>query len=212
MINPRLLSKNDTNVLKGLATLLLLFHHLFYINNGLYDDIHLFRERFLVQEIGMLSKVCVTLFVMLSGYGLAIGAEKNGGILDLKGFYLRRFKKIFLNYWLIWAIFVPISIFVFEYTFKDAYKYDIPLQLVLDFFGLHQIFFQYPMMCYNPTWWFYSCIILLYLLFPFLYRWIKKDPLSVLLISIVISFLPIPQLLVIQFNLLAFVIGIIMVV
>lgn len=117
MINPRLLSKNDTNVLKGLATLLLLFHHLFYIKNGLYDDIHLFRGRFLFQEIGMLTKVCVTLFVMLSGYGLAIGAEKNGGILDLKGFYLRRFKKIFLNYWLIWAIFVPISI-VLEYIKK----------------------------------------------------------------------------------------------
>ena len=211
MINSGFLSKNDTNVLKGLAILLLLIHHLFYSNNGLYDDIRLFGDRFMVQEIGLISKVCVALFVMLSGYGLAIGAEKTGGVQDLKGFYLRRFKKLFLNYWLIWAIFVPVSIFAFGYTFTDAYKYDVPQQLVLDILGLHDIFYQYPMMCYNPTWWFYSCIILLYLLFPFFYRWMKKDPLSVLLISIVISFLPIPQLLVIQFNILAFVIGLMIV-
>ena len=207
----QLLSLNDTNVLKGFALLLLLWHHLFYVNDGLYDDIHLFNNYSLVQEIGKLSKLCVTLFVMLSGYGLAVVVEQTGGVHNLKGFYFRRFKKLFLNYWLIWGIFVPISIFFFNYTFCDAYKYDVTQQLLLDFLGLHDIFYHYPLMSYNPTWWFYSCIILLYLVFPFLFRWIKKDPLSVVLASIVISFIPISHFAVIQFNILAFVIGIIMV-
>lgn len=212
MSNTETLSKNDTLVLKGMALILLLIHHLFYRNGGLYDDIYLFHDRYLVQEIGMIAKVCVTLFVLLSGYGLAINAENNGVIKDVKVFYFHRFKKLFLNYWFFWLTFVPISIFFFGRSFFDAYSYDIYSQLFLDIFGLHAIFYQYPTMCYNPTWWFYSCIILLYLFFPMLYSWAKKDHLSVVLMAIAVSFVPIPQLATIQFNILAFVIGILMVV
>lgn len=212
MIKSDLLSKNDTMVLKGIALLLLLCHHLFYTNAGLFDDIHLFGSHYLVQEIGKFSKVCVTMFVLLSGYGLAVGAEKSEGIFSIKSFYLHRFKKLMMNYWLIWILFVPISIVVFGRTFTVAYGYDVPQQLLLDLFGLHDILYQYPTTCYNPTWWFYSCIILLYLMFPLLYWWAKKDILSVLLFSIAASFLPIAQLDVIKFNILAFIIGIAMVV
>jgi uncharacterized membrane protein len=67
-----LLRLEDTLVLKGIALLLLLSHHLFYKNNGVYDDILLWKDHYLVQEIGIMSKVCVAIFVFLSGYGLAV--------------------------------------------------------------------------------------------------------------------------------------------
>lgn len=62
------LSLKDTNVLKGVALLLLLWHHLFYKENGLYDDLYIAGHG-LVNELSIVSKVCVAIFVFLSGYG-----------------------------------------------------------------------------------------------------------------------------------------------
>lgn len=65
------LSLSDTNALKGIALILLLCHHLFYIQDGSYNDILVFGKYPLVQEFGLACKVCVAIFVFLSGYGLA---------------------------------------------------------------------------------------------------------------------------------------------
>lgn len=204
-----ILGKDDTLTLKGVAILLLLSHHLFFQNAGLYYDIQLWENHYLLQEIGIMSKVCVSIFVFLSGYGLAVGAEKKGGIPCLKKFYAHRFKKLFLNYWLIWLIFVPISYFCFDMTFEKVYQHHVGLQLMTDIFGVHEIFFGSPVYCYNPTWWFYSCIIVLYILFPLLYKWVCSDTISVLLASIAVSFLPIPHTGFIRFYIVAFVFGIV---
>ena len=111
------LSLKDTNILKGIALLLLLLHHLFFIQNGLYDDIHLYENHFLVNELGKFGKLCVAIFVFLSGYGLTIQTNKNHEF-ELREFYKRRFTKLYLNYWLIWIIFVPIGILFFHRTFE----------------------------------------------------------------------------------------------
>lgn len=203
------LGKDDTLALKGIALLFLLFHHLFYQNDGLYDDVFLWQDHYLVQEIGIVSKVCVAIFVFLSGYGLAVGVKNSEGIPDLRKFYIRRFKKLFINYWFIWMAFVPVSYFCFGMTFEKAYQHQIGLQLVTDIFGVHEIFFGSPVYCYNPTWWFYSCIIVLYMLFPLIYKWICTDTISVFLFSIAVSFLPIPHTGFIRFYIVAFVLGII---
>ena len=70
------LSLNDTMLLKGVALLLLLAHHLFYQGIG-YNDIHLYGSHYLVKEIGIISKLCVAIFVFLSGYELTVNADKS---------------------------------------------------------------------------------------------------------------------------------------
>lgn len=182
------LSIRDTNALKGIALLLLLIHHLFYIDNGMYDDISI-AGRGVVQTIGLWSKICVAIFVFLSGYGLTAQAEKIGGVGSLVRFYWRRFTKLMLNYWFIWLIFVPIGVFVFHYSFAEAYGDHIGIKFLLDFTGLINAFGLYG---YNVTWWFYSCIILLYILFPFLYRLVKKDTMLSVLVVAVATYMPIP--------------------
>jgi len=160
------LSLTDTNVLKGIAICLMLWHHLFFSHNdALYSDIHIVGEYYLVNQIGIISKVCVTIFLFLSGYGLMIQAESKG-IGRLKDFYLRRFKRLFLNYWFVWLIFVPISYFCFDMTFEKSYRQNVTLQLVSDVMEIHHLFFPTKMPSYNPTWWFYSCIVVCYLCFP----------------------------------------------
>ncbi len=200
-----MLSKKDTNTLKGFALILLLIHHLFWKQNGLYDDIRLTDSFYLVNQIGILSKVCVTIFVFLSGYGLMAKAMTTDGIGDVKQFYLHRFKKLMINYWFIWFIFVPISYFVFDITFTKAYPDQTSYHLLADILGLHNLLFP-GTLCYNPTWWFYSCIIVLYVLFPLFHYLMKRDALIVLILSIAMSFLPIP-IPSIKFYVIAFVIG-----
>lgn len=174
-------------MLKGLALLLLLAHHLFYIQNGLFDDIHLYGDRYIVQQIGWWCKVCVAIFVFLSGYGLMVKATKDRGVPSVWHFYWHRFVKLLMNYWFIWLLFVPVSVLVFGRTFADAYGEHIVPKLILDLLGVLNCVGLYG---YNPTWWFYSCIIILYLSFPLLYKVMDRLPLMVVPLVISIYFIP----------------------
>lgn len=188
------LSIQDTNVLKGIAIVLLLIHHLFGERNGLYDDVHIYKDYYLVNQIGIFSKLCVSIFVFLSGYGLMIQADEKGSANNLKHYYIHRFKKLYLNYWIIWLCFVPISYFVFDFTFQDAYHSKVLLHLIVDLLGIHNIFFEsVGQYSYNPTWWFYSCIIILYAFFPLLYKWMKKDVLSLVMFAVSFFFFSFPH-------------------
>ncbi|MBR5642776.1 MAG: acyltransferase [Salinivirgaceae bacterium] len=200
------MSVQDTNALKGLALILMLIHHLFYKQNGLFDDIHIWGDHYLFNEFGIFAKICVSIFVFLSGYGLMVQTDQKDSIGSLTVFYFHRFKKLFMNYWFIWIIFVPISYLCFGLTFQNAYQSDVCWHLITDVLGVHSLIFN-DVYCYNPTWWFYSCIIVLYLLFPIMYKSIKNDPLPIILLTLIVSFLPIPFIDVIRFYIVAFALG-----
>lgn len=201
-----LLDKRKSLILKG-GILLMLAHHLFYNewSRELYDDIT-FHGVGLVNQIGIFSKLCVAIFVFVSGYGLAASTPNE---INLKDFYLHRFKKLYLNYWFIWLLFVPISVFVFGRTLSDAYGDNVVVKAILDFLGILKLF---GIEHYNPTWWFYSCIILLYLLFPLLNRMLKTSAYFILSIAVSLGIVVvfIPSVIVVSGFLLAFVLGMVM--
>lgn len=183
-----MLSRGDTATLKGVALLMLLIHHLFYIQNGRFDDIAIYGNISLVNMTGQVCKVCVALFVFLSGYGLSATYSKHRKI-KFTAFFKKRFKKLFVNYWLIWILFVPIGVIFVGRTFEQVYGQEIISKFLLDFIGLIYLTGEYG---YNPTWWFYSCIIILYLLFPFIMLGSlhRVSRYGMLLISIALIVLP----------------------
>lgn len=208
--NPRYklldLSLNESNSLKGIALVLLLIHHLFYIKNGQYDDVDIAGHG-IINTLGIICKVCVALFVFLSGYGLGTSLTYSPK-LNIRQFYIRRFTKLVLNYWLIWIIFVPIGIFFFDRHMETVYGKEGWIYGILDFFGILNITGKYG---YNPTWWFYSCIILLYLIFPIIAYSIQKYPKTIwlyLLAGIVLIKIPIIFVSPIRYYLFPFVLGI----
>ena len=166
--NNTYLSLDNTQVLKGVAILLLLCHHCWYTGEG-YEDIWVYGHP-IFREIGLLGKLCVSLFVFLSGYGLTIGTIRNKGMINVLSFYRKRYFKLMINYWLIWFLFVPIGIFIFKRTLHNVYGEHYFVASLVDFFGLFLAVFNHPN-GYNATWWFYSCIIVLYLLFPLIWRY-----------------------------------------
>lgn len=185
------LSIEDSNVLKGIALLLLLVHHLFGIMStvGWYDDVFFVGSHGIANEIGKASKLCVAIFVFLSGYGLTVQAENRGGIGNILQFYKHRLLKLMINYWFIWLIFVPVGVFVFGRTFDDAYQDHILIKAIADVFGLAYVFGFFG---YNATWWFMSCIIIYYICFPILYKLIKKYQLETMITVVAIVLFPLP--------------------
>lgn len=109
---------------------------------------------------------------------------------------MKRYTKFYLNYWVVFLIFVPLGVFCFNRPLTIPYgdNANIPLSLVKDFFGLQKF------NSYNITWWFNQIIILLWLAFPFLF-WVSKNKiLRWVFLPLAIIFLPI--------NALSFVLGI----
>ena len=199
---------SDSFSLKGIALLFLLLHHLFYVPNGLFSDLHLWGDRYLINQIGIMGKFCVSLFVFLSGYGLALVTHKAGDKITLRRFYTHRFVKLMLNYWLMWLLFVTIGIYCFDITFTKVYGLHYISRFIVDFLGLAS---ACGFIGYNPTWWFYSCILILYTIFPIIYRICLKRYGRILLIlcSFALSlYCPVIFLKPVQWYLLPFVLGI----
>lgn len=74
-----LLSRDVTSLIKGMAILLMLWHHLFGVYEVKVDPSILANENALFDcfhEIAWRGKICVGLFILVTGYGYRICAEK----------------------------------------------------------------------------------------------------------------------------------------
>lgn len=169
--------KRQTNLGKGIAVLLLLFHHLFFNNPDQYNSyvsLIWIGNVPLVCKIADLCKVCVYIFLLLSGYGLYKSYQiKNNSGGELKRGFLpltvNRITKLLLPFMFIFILFVPIGFF-FGRNPLHIYQGSF-LNFILDFLGIAQVFATPTM---NETWWYMSVILAFYLLFPLLYKWILK--------------------------------------
>lgn len=182
--------KRQTNIAKGVALLLLLWHHLFYNDPNNYDMfVSLFNVKGMPIEclIANFCKVCVAIFLFLSGYGLyksynsyltILKNSNNRASVKNDLIYIKNhLLKLLSQYWFVYIIFVSMG-FAFGRNPIQIYKGNF-LYFILDFFGLANIF-NTPTM--NGTWWFMSLIILLYMIYPLIHRVLKWCP-GILLLS-----------------------------
>lgn len=172
------LSKQDTTIIKGMAICAMMLHHLYY-------SIPEWAEPYegVLLWLGELGKVCVSMFLFCSGYGLSVQYEKVKGLKCTMKFVVKRFFSFYVNYWVVFAVFVPITVFVFHRPLTAAYGENANIcgGLALDILGL------LGFSSYNITWWFNKMIIILWLLFPFIYCIAKKYPLLALLGSLIVA-------------------------
>lgn len=183
------LTKQDSAVLKGIAIVAMLMHHLWgcppeWVTP--YAGVFGF--------LGGLGKVCVAIFLFCSGYGLSVGYSNLIGdskfanndwrnkIKATLKFQTKRFVKFYAGYWPIFLIFVPIGVFVFERPLSVAYGEHVNIikRLIYDFIGVQGF------NSYNITWWFNQLIIILYLVFPMLYRLIRIKPWAAIIFGLIL--------------------------
>lgn len=167
-------------------------------------------DKYLANIVAEYLKVCVALFLVLSGYGLNASMNKNK--YSITKFYKKHIWKIYKNYWLIWILFVPIGVIrgrTFSFVYGDHYL----AKLLTDILGLQKLLGYNS---YNATWWFITLILGLYLIFPIIYKLAKKVPLLLLIAGGVAMFLPVKKIanldiiLTYKFWLLPFIFGVLM--
>lgn len=168
-----------TNMVKCIATLLLLIHHLFgcsdpvVVEYGVYSLWIPFAD---VETFAKAAKVCVATFVFLSAYGIAISFN-NKNITDKQSFEkfcFNRHTKLFLNFF-----FVYLLSFLFAIVMKRSIieVYD-PNQTGAGFlcalFDMNGLAYFFGTPSLNNTWWYMSLAILLVYTIPLLVLLYKK--------------------------------------
>ncbi len=169
------LSKADTTAIKGMAILLMLWHHLF-LNTMTYGAF--------AHSLAVVFKVCVALFLFVSGYGLTKQYSKLGKpwLKNTLKFLLRRYINFFLSYWFCFVLVILVGN-LFGFTIQDAYpaSRNTLKCVILDVFG------QMGYNSYLHPWWFNKMIIQLYLVFPILFLALRNKFATVaVLVAIVV--------------------------
>lgn len=109
-------TREDTKVIKGIAIVLMLFHHLFFFPERIAEEIAYLGwievgGAWLAFLIGRFGKFCVALFLFLGGYGIHCASEKyaedHSALSDM---IYKRILNLYLEYWKVFAVFVPVCI------------------------------------------------------------------------------------------------------
>lgn len=178
MQKDNMFSKRNTNIIKGIAILILCWHHLFWHNVIVPVDL---KSTPFMDILVPITKVCVALFTMLSGYGICESFQR--GKSSYGKFTFLHVKKLLINYW--W-IYIPV--FLLSFCF---HRQGTPIQIYgtgikglqnffLDAFGLRAMIYSATL---NNTWWYMEAALIFYMLFPLLYKALNKFPALLLGIS-----------------------------
>ena len=165
------MSKEQTTMLKGIAILMMLFLHLF-MNPGFADKCEPLLWIGDIPFATILARACgpVGFFLLCSGYGMSYLYHR--GRLTFAGQW-HRVLKLYLNYWLILLIFVPICSIVVPETFPGTVTTAIE-----NVTGWNTDVYNHPA-------WFILPYALISLTSPWLFRIVSRIG---MLMSIVVSF------------------------
>lgn len=154
--------KNEAQMIAGIATLLMVWHHLFTYSNWIIDGLHF--ESLLGKNIdgivwltARLGNICIYLFAFQSGYTI----YKRRNLYDSFKKRLTRILTFLLSYWM-----VCISFWIFGSIFNE----EMPTfqNALLNLFGIEVGFFSEWI---NVTFaWYVLYYVLLIMLVPLLYK------------------------------------------
>lgn len=189
-------SVRDTQIHKGIAVLLLLGIHTFVRSNyELYMYWFTVEGKPLLNWLMYNEKVCVSIFVILSGYGLNESFKRRYIIKteywkNAVLFAGKHYLKMMINFWVIFLSFAMIGFATHKITFEGTWGIGGSgiLSFLIDGMGLQDLitdFWKTPTL--NPTWWFMPTIILCYLFFPILKRLSMKNAYIMFIIWMIIT-------------------------
>ncbi len=189
-------TQEKTKLCKGVAILIMLFHHLFFRSESwpLYIYKLQIREMPLIGYIASQGKICVAIFILLSAYGLTYSIKKHNpwisGGQNTKRQYLYfvidHVKKLYMLYWPVFVLAMCIGMITQVSNPLTIYKSFG--EWIRDFLGVAYIIDgKTP---FNSEWWYISFALTLYLVFPILYLLMKKFPKITLIFAFLIGIRP----------------------
>lgn len=172
------LKKSDSTALKGVAILLMLFHHCFRTADKYagYDVIFFPLQENWVINIGIYSKICVSLFAFVSGYGLMHGYSRllNEGKTNHTAKWIgTRIVSTLSGYWFI----APLAYIVYGFVNGFGYgkwgenRIEKIVMIFADMAGLSGVMDTTSV---NGAWWYISTAIIFVILIPVLVTFMNK--------------------------------------
>ena len=185
-------TKKHTLICKGIALLLMYFHHLFY-NQSVFEGFNIIWTPISEETavwIAAKCKVCVAIFVFLSGYGYA-KKYKDIKTIKLKN-AVASYLKLMIGFWIIYILAFSISVFS-DRTPIDVYGgYGLKFiaKVIIDFMGMSYIFSTATL---NGTWWYMSLAIIFIFISPIIIWMINKRKYTGVMVAVILfalAFLP----------------------
>lgn len=166
--------KNDAKKLKAVALLLMLLHHCFL--KGRFEQFYISfwpLSANVVVNIAFYSRICVSMFAFVSGYGLYLAYGSRNCSADK--WVWQRLKKTLSDFWFVYVLSFavcmlidrrPISVYGFESSLMLG-----GFNMLIDFLGLSHLF-GVESLC--ATWWYMSAAVTFILLCPIIHMLIEK--------------------------------------
>lgn len=185
------LTKKDSLCLKGIGILTMVFHHL-YCQASRFKGFDVNFEPFAqdtVVDFALYLKLCVSIFVFITGYGLCKSisrAELNRD--SVTKWSLSRYIKTLSGFWFIYVIAFIVTMAINKYPLEIYFGGSRLLGLlfmVIDFLGLANLL-STPTLC--GTWWYMSAAIVFIFCIPLIYQ--LKNKIGYLPIVVIVTALP----------------------
>lgn len=182
-------AKEHSQIVKGVAIMLLLMYHLFHDLNVVVDMqvnyAPFSREGFL--QFAGFGNICVAIFVMLTAYGLSqnVFLEQSGTVKDIYTAAIKRFGKLMLNFFIVYVAINLICFLYFDYASLYGEGKQGILMMLCDATGLSAVL-KTPML--NETWWYMKIAYVLIIMIPLLAMTAKKVGKSFLLLAFLAPF------------------------
>lgn len=149
-------TQEDTKIAKAVAVVLMCIHHLFAFPERLSDTVNyipMFGRNYEF-ILGTFGKICVAMFICLSGFGTYISLKNKK---DLTKYIPLKIWGLYKKYWSVFLVFIPIGMLLGVERIEKS--------IVLVIYNLFAI-----NTTYNGEWWFFAPFIVLCIISPFIIR------------------------------------------
>lgn len=192
-------TKEHTMQMKGIAIIILLFHHCFLNAQrwatvpyeklattkgwGYYPISFAPFSSHTIQYLASFSKICVAMFVFMTGYGMWISYESQKKKTTMSNFIKKRMVTLMTGFLIIFVVTEILAIPTGRFIEVYGHDFRSVVYMIIDALGLAKLLGT-PLFCL--TWWYMSLAIVLIMIFPFVHSIMEKYQWIVVVASIIV--------------------------
>ena len=192
-------TKEHTMQMKGIAIIILLFHHCFLNAQrwatvpyeklattkgwGYYPISFAPFSSHTIQYLASFSKICVAMFVFMTGYGMWVSYESQKKKTTMSNYIKKRMVTLMTGFLIIFVVTEILAIPTGRFIEVYGHDFRSVVYMIIDALGLAKLLGT-PLFCL--TWWYMSLAIVLIVIFPFVHSIMEKYQWVVVVASIIV--------------------------
>lgn len=192
-------TKEHTMQMKGIAIIILLFHHCFLNAQrwatvpyeklattkgwGYYPISFAPFSSHTIQYLASFSKICVAMFVFMTGYGMWVSYESQKMKTTMSNYIKKRMVTLMTGFLIIFVVTEILAIPTGRFIEVYGHDFRSVVYMIIDALGLAKLLGT-PLFCL--TWWYMSLAIVLIMIFPFVHSIMEKYQWVVVVASIIV--------------------------